>query len=136
MSNEQLLQAEYSAADAISAAAKAEGRAITNAELDQIEAHLENAKTIQATIDRETDISARLAASRKAAPSATVGAVRASIVSAEPNFKLDPKKGFSSHRDFLMAVMKVPANCPSREARDEPGRSGCSCRSRRRWPSR
>ena len=118
MDNEQLLQAEYSAADAISAAAKAEGRAITNAELDQIEAHLENAKTIQATIDREKDISARLAASKKAAPAATVGAVHASL-NVEPNFKNDPKKGFKNHREFLLAVMNVGQNVPARQARDE-----------------
>lgn len=104
------LQSEHSAAveemNAISEAA--EDRDLTEEETEQFDAALERSKRLKADIGREQ---ARMEAEKSVQPVATgdpKSAATSSTTEVEPSalrLEEDPRRGFRSHREFLIAVI-------------------------------
>lgn len=122
MNYQDLINAEYDAAEALRTLAKTENRVLSNNDLDKIEAHIAKANEYQACLERENKASAVLEKSRLANASTTVAPVAlpsAVITDVKEAFESDPKAGFKTERDYLMAVMGVPAHTNAKEARDK-----------------
>lgn len=115
----QEIAALVDAASAIRASAEAEGRQLTDQELDQIEANLAKVETLKAKQERADKLGASLDSESKqldaVAPRKTVAQPSASVKVGEPEWKKDPNKGFANHREFLFAVQ----NFEKRGKRDE-----------------
>lgn len=97
-------------AKSIRAKADAEGRELSDEELTTIEANMADVEELKEKQKRHEAAMARLNAESatldKPAPRKTAVQPSASIEVSEPNWHKDPKKGFASHKDFLLAIQQ------------------------------
>lgn len=109
-------------AQAIRSAANAAGRELTDEELSTIEANMAEVAELKAKQDRHASAMKQLEAANaslaQAQPRKTAVQPSASVQVSEPEWKKDPKKGFASHKDFIMAV-QTHGNRDPRAAKDE-----------------
>jgi len=104
----ELAQKEIDAAQAISASAEAASRELKDTELDAIEAHMAAHAGLIAKAERSEKVEAQMAAAAAMpAPVSrqTYAAPMPKVEVGQDLVLLDPKKGFSTPRDFFGAVM-------------------------------
>ncbi len=101
-----LIKAEYDAADAIQALAKSEGRGVTEAELNQLEAHGVEIKNLKAQQSRMADIEATLKRDTTAAPRSTAGPSTPAITVGADPIEKDPMAGYKNSKEMLRVIVE------------------------------